>query len=300
MIKVLLTNTNKAYLPEVEAYKDFFNNQTEYFFFDSAELGMYDIKDYDMIWSFMGFDREKHDRIRIHDYASLSTGNFAHIKDFIKKNMNKKPALRLFLNQYVKQGFGFKDGAPSVMRDMGISESFFSDFSPKKEYDFVYVGAINKSRRTDKLLAKFKNEYKNQTLLVIGHVEKEWMDTFRAPNIIFAGRLNYKEVAQTAKLAHYGINYIPNKYPYNLQTSTKLLEYLAMGLNVVTNEYQWIKDFEKSKNINLFKMDENLNIDFKKLETFHFKSCDMKDFMWKNVLLNSGMKEALDKLISGN
>ena len=180
---------------------------------------------------------------------------------------------------------------------MGISESFFSTFTQKKEYDFVYVGAINKSRKVDKLLAKFKNEYKNKTLLVIGHIEKEWIDAFNAPNIIFTGRLNYNDVAQTAGLAQYGINYIPNEYPYNRQTSTKLLEYLAMGLKVVTNDYFWVRNFEKSRNVNFFKIDENMNIDFEKLNSFNFKSCDMSDLTWENILLNSGIRESLDEMI---
>jgi hypothetical protein len=39
------------------------------------------------------------------------------------------------------------------------------------------------------------------------------------------------------------LNLVSNIEPYNQQTSTKLLEYCAVGLPVVSNDYAWVRYF---------------------------------------------------------
>jgi hypothetical protein len=41
--------------------------------------------------------------------------------------------------------------------------------------------------------------------------------------------------------ARAGLNLVPAHRPYTVQTSTKVLEYLAVGLPVVSNRYPWME-----------------------------------------------------------
>jgi len=43
--------------------------------------------------------------------------------------------------------------------------------------------------------------------------------------------------------ARYGLNLVPDRLPYSEQTSTKLLEYCAVGLPVVSTDYRWVRGF---------------------------------------------------------
>jgi len=53
----------------------------------------------------------------------------------------------------------------------------------------------------------------------------------------------YAEVPQQLRRARFGLNLVSNIQPYNQQTSTKLLEYCAVGLPVVSNDYAWVRYF---------------------------------------------------------
>lgn len=41
------------------------------------------------------------------------------------------------------------------------------------------------------------------------------------------------------------IGQVPDQLPYTRQTSTKLLEYCAAGLRVVSTDYAWVREFEQ-------------------------------------------------------
>ena len=300
MFKVLLRNTKGAYLPEIDAYINFFNGKSDYYFYKDLDIKDVDVNSFDIIWSFMGIDTEKHEKFRVHDYASLSTGKFPLLKNSIKKIVNKEPSLRLFLNDEVKNGFCFNDKISYVLRDMGVDASFFlSNPSNKKEYDYVYVGAISTARRTDVLLRRFKKDYKNKSLLVIGDITKDWLDEFKADNITYTGRLPYSEVAKTASLSVHGINWVPYKYPYYLQTSTKLLEYMALGLKIVTNEYPWVNNFEQAQKSKFYKVNENFDLDFASIEKYDFITSSVEHFRWETVLKDSMLEEKLNKMVYG-
>ena len=94
---------------------------------------------------------------------------------------------------------------------------------------------------------------------------------------------------------------MPNKYPYNLQTSTKLLEYLSMGLKVITTDYLWIKNLIKENEINLITVDENLNNlenSLNKYEKLSEEIPNMEKFKWTNVIEQSSLQDKLLNLIN--
>ena len=157
MIKILFVRSEKAFLPEIEAYIRYFNQTDEFRAYDSATLSPgYDIEEFDIIWEFKGIGGTKrNDKIIVHEYASLSTGKLPRYKNIYKAYMNPKPDLRIFLNDAVKEGYPFTDKVDFCMRDMGIDERFLEHKNVKKEYEFVYVGPVSRSREIDILLERF-------------------------------------------------------------------------------------------------------------------------------------------------
>ena len=53
MPKILFLNTSKAYLPEIEAYKKYFNDSS-YECWDSKDIESLNINEFDILWYFMG------------------------------------------------------------------------------------------------------------------------------------------------------------------------------------------------------------------------------------------------------
>lgn len=202
------------------------------------------------------------------------------------------------MNKNVKNEFGFNDKIPYIYRDMGIDECFFLK-NEKKNYDFVYVGSMSNDRGIVNILEKFTQDLKNSSLLMIGEPDKSIYEAYKKySNIVFTGKLKYQDVPKIASQAEYAINYIPDKYPYNLQTSTKLLEYIAMNLKVITTDYLWVNEFEKEREMKFYRVLNDLReLDEKNLRNFNFKNTNIKDRLWKNIIDKSKVKKQIDKII---
>lgn len=297
MIEILFMRSENAFLPEVDAYIDYFNKTKEFKAYDSSKIKEFKMDDFDVIWEFKGFGgvKKNKNQILIHEYASLSTGKFPILKNFIKSKFNPKPDLRVFLNENVKEGFRFNDGANFCYRDMGIDEQFISQTETEKEFDFVYVGSIGKEREMDKFLKAF-TEKDNGTLCLVGNVQNEIYNEYKDnKNLIFTGKVPYAKVPKIAAKAVYGVNFMPDKYPFNIQTSTKLLEYLALGLKVVTTDYKWIRQFEEKHNSSFYKLDyKNLSFDKDRIQKHEFLSAfKSKEYLWDNMIKKSEIETKL-------
>lgn len=300
MIKILFVRSENAFLPEIDAYIEYFNKTKEFKAYDSSRLKRdYELSDFDVIWEFKGFGGVRvKEQILVHEYASLSTGRFPKLKNLIKSRLNPKPNLRIFLNENVKNGFYFNDGVDYCLRDMGVDKRFLQVKNSKKEYDYVFIGSVSKAREVDKFLKSF-TEKPNGKLCLIGDVDDDIYNTYKInKDIIFTGKVPYSEVPKIASKAVYGINYIPDKYPFNIQTSTKLLEYLALGLNVITTDYEWVRHFEKKYNCSFYKLNyNNLKFNTKEIEKYKFVSnFDAEEFLWENIIKKSKIEEYLRRL----
>jgi len=195
-VKILFVRTGKAFLPEIDAYVKYFNKLEGFEAYDSQLLDEnYSIDDFDVIWEFKGFGGVRDvNKVIVHDYASLSTGSFPKVKNNLKKWLNPKPNLRVFLNQAVRQGFNFNDDIEFCYRDMGIDERFLSVKSEEKEYDFVYVGSICKGRGMDRFLAEFTRKPQGK-LCLIGNVEDDIYNEYKHnKDLVFTGSVPYGEV----------------------------------------------------------------------------------------------------------
>lgn len=294
--RILFVHSGKALLPEMNAYNKYFS---QYEFWDNIKnnISEDEYNQFDLLWFMMGTCQKKYKVPTIHEYASLSTGSFPRLKNYVKKLVNSRPDLRIFLNREVENGFSFSDNIPTCYRDMGVDEQFFKK-SYNKEWDFVYVGSMDRSRSLTKPLEWFKANT-DITLLMIGQPSDDLYNQYKScSNIVFTGIVDYSKVPELASTARFGLNYIPYKYPFYLQTSTKLLEYAAMGLNIVTTDYPWVRMFEKKYKMKFYYINEFMNnLDKEKLYSFCFRTTDIKSLTWNNIIRGSGIYDKLNKMI---
>lgn len=306
MKKILFIHEGKASLPEILAYKEFFLSYGDYYAEDlvlkenlDEKLLKY-IDSFDVIWKFMGMDRNlkiSNSQVLVHEYASLSTKPFPALKNFLKTKFNQKPDLRVFLNEAVRENLQFNDSVPYCYRDMGISSEFYPQ-NVEKKYNFVYLGDISKKRKINKLLEYF-SKHQNLSLLLIGpYSEQLFLKYNSCPNIHFKGKVDNKDVPTFCSQAKYAINFIPNSYPYNIQTSTKLLEYLSLGLKIITTHGEWVELFEKNNSCKFYYINENQIEIPDNLDSFDLKSdIDNKKLRWNNIISKSNLKQKLDIII---
>lgn len=298
-MRILFMNNEKALLPEIGAYIKYFNQQENFQAVDSVDLpAEKNIEDYDVIWEFKGLGGvKKSDKILVHEYASLSTGLLPQLKNTLKTHFNPKPDLRIFLNESVQSGFGFKDNVPVLYRDMGIDERFIRQPLPdsQKEYEFVYVGALSKERDVERMIEGIIEKPIGK-LCLIGHPDDDVFDKYKNhPDIEFTGKVPYDEVPEIASKACYGLNFMPDKYPFNLQTSTKLIEYLAMNLKVISTNYEWVRHFQKRHQTRFYTASyENFKLDMDAIKQFDYENqFDARNFLWENIFESAGVKERL-------
>ncbi len=247
-------------------------------------------------WHFMGadFTAKKRDVVKIHEYSSASTPPFAGAKNWVKKYFNTRPDFRLYLNSYVQNSLGFDDGVPFGYRDMGInSGDFFPDGNIEvKLYDFVYCGDLSAERGIRSLLEVFAaGLMRGQTILVIGRDYKTLQADFSAAaNIFFQGPFPHQQIPAALRQARYAINFIPDKAPFRDQTSTKLLEYLACKIPVITTDYHWMKNFEKEYGGRYFYLEKDLaNLSRQNIQSFDFSFPDLSTWSWEDKIIQSGV-----------
>lgn len=301
-MKIAFVNSGKSYLPEIKAYIDYLNKRgysAMEVYSDQKEV----IEKFDIVWKFMGLDmkRDNKNQFYIHEYCSLSVGKFSKQKDLLKKYLNRKPAGRIFLNEELYQRMNFKDNLPFLKRDMGISQSFYTT-QDKKDYDFIYFGDTSNSRKLNFLLNNFKTQNKDQNIILIGTISNELYRNFKnTDNIIFTGKLSHEDVPAVASKAVYGINYVPDIFPFNIQTSTKLLEYCALGLKIITTNYNWVNQFEESRGARFLKVEEDLkNFTRDRIEKFDFHTPNVEDLKWENIFENIGLINYLNTSLKNN
>jgi len=195
---IAFIHPHKAFLPEIEAYIDFFSAyRIKALVFKPEDAKKINA---DAEWHFMGTDstKRKPGIVKIHEYPSASVLPFGAIKNFSKKIFNVKPDYRLFLNNYVKEKFRFNDETPFGFRDMGITDSFlhFDSRGAKKEFDFVYAGSVHADRKIDKLLECFTREgLRDKSILILSRDYDSLKNRFSASlNIYFKGPVLHQDV----------------------------------------------------------------------------------------------------------
>jgi len=235
-VKIAITHPGGAYLPELEAYREYFQQSSHSVdVFTAAEHR--DLLHYTVEWRLLGQDLRPSSPCShlIHDYRGVPLPPFSRLKTRLKVRSFRKPSLRVFLNALVRDAYGFKDDVPELIMDMGVDPAFINA-QRKPVYDAVYVGELSPRRQISGLLNEFGlGGCRKYSILLVGQPPPELYARFKScKNICFAGKVAYQEVPSLLASARVGINYIPLIYPFTIQTSTKFLEYLATGLATIS------------------------------------------------------------------
>ncbi|MGE6330878.1 glycosyltransferase family protein [Psychrobacter pacificensis] len=232
----------------------------------------------------------------VHEYQSLSTGSFPRLKNMTKKLINHIPEGRVFLNNCVDRGMCFRDQVPYIYRDMGVDEALFQIPNPNPNYDVVYCGSISGRVGLVETLLNVSKFYK---VIVVGKISEDEKEILNVKNITLAGMVSRTELPEIYRNARFGLNFTPNVYPYNVQTSTKTLEYLASGLKVISNRYEWAEQFFEKIDYHPIWLNCNNTLNIKKIEDLnHFDYSIMKDYSWDNVLSHSNFEKFLKDILN--
>lgn len=239
---VHFVHTGPAYMPELAAYEAHL-----------ARLGHRSRRhrdpasvpaDADIVWWLCGHVSSAHAHrlrhsVQVHEYASASVGRWPAFKDRLKRWSQPSPHYRLFLNDWVRSRLGFTDGVPSALRDMGVPAAFLhaQPLAPP-EFDLVYLGEMGRLLECTSALQAIAQA--GLRLLLVGEVPPALQTLVQAwPQVQCSGQVPQAEVPAQLLRARAGLNLMPQRLPLTEQTSTKVLEYLAVGLPVLSQRYAW-------------------------------------------------------------
>lgn len=295
MFKIGIPLSNSAYTPESHAYQKYLIRkghtvQLDYKLDPDNDINLY-------IMGLKPFWEKKKGRAKeIHEYQSLSTPSYAKLKNLSKKLLNKKPDGRIFLNSFVCKNMSFKDNVPYIYRDMGVDETLFQIPNPNPDYDILYCGSISGRIGLIEILLNISKFYK---VIVVGKVSEDEKNILNVENITLAGMVSREELPRIYRDARFGLNFTPDIYPYNIQTSTKTLEYLASGLGVISNKYEWAEKFFEKINYQPFWLNNDTVLDSSKFD--NLTGCDysvMKEYSWDNILSHSNFEGFLRDILN--
>lgn len=298
--KIGFIHLGKAFLPELAAYKRFF----ERLGVSTLELHPRQKARHFLTieWHMMGthWIKASQSSVIIHEYASPSTPPFAALKNRIKRLCSSQPDFRLFLNEATRLEMGFSDAVPYGYRDMFIPviPIGYKKLKTETRYDFVYAGSLTPDRKPERLLNLFSmGQLKGYSLLLLSKDYAWLQDKYRdASNITFIGPVPQTELGHYFSQTRFGIDYRPTIKPYDLQTSSKLLEYLAYQLPVICSSTSWLKSFKQKYGGNFFMLENDLaNFTMEAVEAFEFKSPDLSNWTFSNQINRSGILPFLYK-----
>lgn len=295
---IAFVDTHKAFLPGLYAYTQFFSKYNiPYTIVTASELSYTPCT---VEWFFMGADatRPRRGVVKIHEYLSTSTPPFRLLKDLGKAIINTKPHFRIFQNDYVRSSFGFRDGVPYGFRSEGVSPQWLMAKAPEqpKEFDFIYTGDLSTARRPSLLIDRFTNPALQQhSLLLLGRNYAELQKKYEQySHIIFKGPVSSEQVRSYILQSRFGINYIPNRAPFNRLPSTKFLEHAACNIPVISSDYRWIRNFQQQYGGDYFYLRPDLsNLVWEEVNNFQYASPVLDEWTWEHQIRRSGVLEFL-------
>lgn len=296
-MRIAFIHPGRAILPGLEAYLQFFpryNIETTV-----CVAGSESIPEADVEWHFMGTGgkRTGSGALLIHEYASASVPPLAKAKDRLKKMLNATPDFRIYLNEYVKQRLDFTDLVPYGYRDVGVDKTDLSEHL-NKQYDFILPGSLYPYSLSVKLFEKFtRGSLREKLLLVISPHAERFRNRFRkAENIRFLDRLSYADMMQYVKASRFGLNIRPQQAPFQFQTSSKVLDFCAAGIPVITTDSYWVREFLRRHGGRFLILKEDLsNLDPGQLEYFSFEFPELESLSWERQIRGSGILEFFQK-----
>jgi hypothetical protein len=279
-----------SYLPEIDAYCAYIQSRGHQTMVHDSSVSV--PTSASVVWWFCGRVplRESH-RLRgafqIHEYASASIPPYAWLKDQVKHWMQPRPDFRIYQNGWVRERMGFADGVPHALRDMGVAEHFFDAplTKPAPDFDLVYLGEMSRLLAFIPVLQAI--HVASRSLLLVGEVPAE-LQAQLPPNVTCSGRVDHAQVPRHLRRAGFGLNLVPNATPFQQQTSTKVLEYCAAGLRVVSNAYPWVRYFMAQHKANFYLLNDgapSLTTSFgEALDAYPYEVPDVRALAWPQLL----------------
>ena len=302
---IAFVHSGKAFLPGMEAYSDFFSHRGV----DTCMVLKRELRKRqpDIEWHFMGthFKRDFSSSVIIHEYASASIPPFSGLKDAVKRHLNITPDFRIFLNEYVRDKLRLAGSIPYGFRDLGLRDEFITapaEFkNVNKEYDFVYSGSASGDLKLHKLLNHFKKVLKEKSILVLSRNYDELAAKYKMqPNIFFNGPVEQRRVPEFLSKARFAINFKPNIEPHNRQTVTKLMEYAACRVPVITSDLAWVREFQQQRGGEYFYLKEDLsNFTWENINRFKYTFPDLTKLTWEHQIRSSGILDFLASRFPG-
>jgi glycosyltransferase involved in cell wall biosynthesis len=296
-MKIAFIHNQKAFLPELIAYRDFFRKQNiqtcEVKYGEEVNSGA------DVFWYMMGFyPKSKYkNKIIIHEYASASVPPYRRWKDFLKKTFHPGPDFRIFLDEYVQSQIGISDEVPSGFRNTGVQESWLLPSAPvAKDLDFIYIGSLSRHRQLTPLLKKFtQSDLSKKTLTLLGKDEEGLAKEYAAfPNIHFQDAVGWEEIPGWVRRSRFALNFIPDREPFNAVVPLKFLEYAALKTPIISTNVFSVVEFKERFGGNYFLLKEDLsNLSWERLLPFSFEYPDLHHWTWEEQIGGSGILEFL-------
>ena len=279
-MNVSIIINNRSFSSEAYAYSNFLNKKG----IKTSLCFKNDINNNSgIVIDLMGFrPKKKFDLYYIHDYSSLSTPPYATIKNFIKKQFNFKPNKRIFNCENIKKGFNFNDNIPSVIRDTGVDDIFYKKINSNIEFDLIYSGTSQGRRGLINCMTNLSK--KGFKIAVVGKFSQSDIDIMKKQSINYLGEFKRYDLPEIYQKSHAGLNFTPNIYPYNIQNSTKIKEYCASNLKIISNKYNWVKNFEKNEKGSFLWYHNNLSLE--EFHKFKFITPLIDHLKWNNILKN--------------
>lgn len=249
-----------AYLPELAAYQDFLRAHNAQGLVHQTPLSV--PHDARFVWWMCGRVPQAHAQRfpqawQVHEYASASVPPMAWAKDIAKRWTQARPHYRIFQNAWVRQRFAFDDGVPCELRDMGVPDAAVQPWNAPASaplHDFVYLGEMRRLTRFVPVLDAIRQA--GWRLLLIGDMPLPLQNRLlQRGGTTYTGRVAQQDVPHLLRTAHCGLNLVPQQLPFTQQTSTKLLEYCAAGLRVVSTDYAWARQFAQQRRAHLTYLD---------------------------------------------
>lgn len=300
MTSVTFIHSSKAFLPELHAYKKYLTNKN----FSVSILYGLDKNtkiETDLCYRFGGvlWGDSTISVPQVHEFHTLSTGHFPRIKNYAKSKLACTPVARVFLSETVRSGFSFTKNLPYLIRDMGADASFFAQRSVStKLYDVIYAGSI--SGRVGLLDCIELIASKGYKVGLAGSIsDDDFIRIKGRPNIDYVGKLASEDVPIFVGSGRFGLNFCPDHYPYNLQTSTKVIEYLAAGVPIISNRYSWISQHSKINCYDFIDIDNLLNCEMLAIAEGDIISIESASkFDWNSILDSIDFVGFLEKCLT--